>query len=137
MSKWRRLQQSQPSLQGKMSESFLCIDCGFDTQPGCLNRAEAEMEITKQIAEGKKDWALPYHYTSQCEIYAVHDHVWDAAEMEPWGGCLCVGCLETRLGRRLTPDDFADRALNNLPGTSRLLERQGRHLSLGKWEEVA
>ena len=26
--------------------------------------------------------------------------------MEPWGGCLYVGCLEARLGRRLKPKDF-------------------------------
>jgi hypothetical protein len=47
------------------------------------------------------------------EYYMVHDHVWKAAGMEPEGGCLCIGCLEERLGRMLTPDDFKDCLLND------------------------
>jgi hypothetical protein len=65
-------------------------------------------------------------YNTQSEVYMVHDHVWKAAGMEPYGGCLCVGCLEKRIGRRLTPANFSDHVFNtNLPGTPRLLERQG------------
>jgi hypothetical protein len=26
--------------------------------------------------------------------------------MEPYGGCLCIGCLERRIGRKLKPKDF-------------------------------
>jgi hypothetical protein len=44
----------------------------------------------------------------------VHDAVWKAAGMEPYGGVLCIGCLEERLGRHLTADDFMDVPLNNL-----------------------
>jgi hypothetical protein len=29
-------------LKGPVSESWLCVDCGFDTAPGFLNRAELE-----------------------------------------------------------------------------------------------
>ena len=47
------------------------------------------------------------------EYYMVHDNVWKAAGMEPEGGCLCIGCLEERLGRMLTPDDFTDCLLND------------------------
>jgi hypothetical protein len=56
--------------------------------------------------------------------------------MKPWGGCLCVGCLEKRIGRELIPDDFdADHVFNYAyPGTPRLLERQGRYDPLGDWE---
>jgi hypothetical protein len=58
--------------------------------------------------------------------------------MEPYGGVLCVGCLEKRIGRRLTPDDFPDHVFNTTyPGTPRLLERQGRHDPLGDWEPLA
>jgi hypothetical protein len=124
-------------LQKKMSESYLCVDCGFDTQPGAMNRAEAEQAIDAQIAAGTRDWSLPTKIDSRAETFTVHDHVWNETGMEPWGGVLCVGCLEQRIGRRLTPDDFPDRALNNLPGTDRLLERQGRRRALGDWEEVA
>jgi len=31
------------------------------------------------------------------EWYDVHDHVWAAAGMAPYGGCLCIGCLEVAL----------------------------------------
>jgi hypothetical protein len=46
--------------------------------------------------------------------------------MEPMGGCLCVGCLEKRLGRRLRPKDFTRRPLNTMTGTDRLIERRNR-----------
>jgi hypothetical protein len=36
--------------------------------------------------------------------------------MAPFGGCLCVGCLEKRLGRRLRPKDFERDHGFNLPG---------------------
>jgi hypothetical protein len=42
-----------------------------------------------------------------------------------WGeGCLCIGCLEKRIGRRLKPKDFTDHPFNQLPGTPRLLNRR-------------
>ena len=56
--------------------SFKCIDCGIDT----LRLGE-------------------YPYT-------VHDGLWSQAKMRPDGGMLCVGCLETRIGRRLCSADF-------------------------------
>jgi len=36
--------------------------------------------------------------------------------MEPFGGCLCVGCLEKQLGRKLKPKDFERDHGFNLPG---------------------
>jgi hypothetical protein len=64
-----------------------CVDCGFDTFVGG-------------------------------EYYAVHDAVWKAAceaapRLHDGGGLLCIGCLERRLGRELTRDDFIiDNPLN-------------------------
>ena len=46
------------------------------------------------------------------------------AGMEPYGGCLCIGCLEKRIGRVLAPRDFPDHPFRLLPGTKRLLERR-------------
>jgi hypothetical protein len=49
--------------------------------------------------------------------------------MQPWGGCLCIACLEKRLVRRLKPKDFDHDHLFNsarIPGTRRLLDRRGR-----------
>ena len=48
--------------------------------------------------------------------------------MEPFGGCLCIGCLEKRLGGRLKPKDFQrGHPVNypNVPGTPRLMNRRG------------
>jgi len=40
------------------------------------------------------------------QAYMVHNDVWAAAGLTD--GWACVGCLEERLGRELTPDDFGD-----------------------------
>jgi hypothetical protein len=45
-------------------------------------------------------------------------------KMEGMGGCLCIGCLERRIGRRLKRKDFPDHELNWLSGTPRLRSRQ-------------
>ena len=48
------------------------------------------------------------------EYYMVHDELWAAAGMERLGGRLCIGCLETRLGRQLTAADFTPVEVNDL-----------------------
>jgi hypothetical protein len=49
--------------------------------------------------------------------------------MEDMGGCLCIGCLDKRLGRTLMPRDFLPRhPFNVLPGTELLVSRRG-----GRW----
>jgi hypothetical protein len=65
------------------------------------------------------------------ERYMVRDAVWAAAGMTPDGGCLCVECLERRLGRQLNHTDFIDGFIN-APGpySARLtaaLRRGARH----------
>jgi hypothetical protein len=139
MSKFRRLRQRHDfDFKGTLSESYFCIDCGFDTLPNNLNRAESEQDARAQIAAGRKNWRQRVRVNSRSETYFVHDHVWKTAGMEPWGGCLCIGCLEKRIGRRLMPDDFADHVFNTYwPGTQRLLERQGRYDPLGDWDDAA
>jgi hypothetical protein len=95
--------------------SAFCKDCGIDTEP----------------------W--PPHRGTQ-EHYVVKDHIWQQAGMPlgkmdsdnylaiTGGGILCVGCLEKRLGRLLTIDDFSPITLDLLKGcqnTPRLLSRVG------------
>jgi hypothetical protein len=46
------------------------------------------------------------------EYYTVHDAVWADAGMGD--GCLCIGCLESRLGRRLHRADFTSAPVNDL-----------------------
>jgi hypothetical protein len=54
------------------------------------------------------------------ENYAVTDAVWEAALLpgEKLVGCLCIKCLERRIGRRLTPADFTAAPIN-APGWDR------------------
>jgi len=62
------------------------------------------------------------------EWFMVHDEVWAEAGMpidekhEYSGeGVLCVGCLEQRLGRRLTSKDFPQLPVNDLDWQSERL----------------
>ena len=67
--------------------------------------------------------------SAQSEVYYVHDFIWERAGMKKGkgcSGCLCIGCLEKRIGRKLMPMDFPPHPFLQLPGTPRLLERQGR-----------
>ena len=61
----------------------------------------------------------------RCESYMVQKAVWEEAGMERDGGYLCIGCLERRLGRMLTPRDFTDVPINDLDPsqTKRLVSR--------------
>jgi hypothetical protein len=49
------------------------------------------------------------------EYYMVKDELWEQAWPGSTGSSdlLCIGCLEERLGRKLTPADFADCGLNH------------------------
>jgi hypothetical protein len=59
------------------------------------------------------------------EYYRVTNELW--ARVNPGGdGMLCIGCLEKRLGRELTPDDFPSCSDDrDYPKSQRLLERLG------------
>lgn len=46
------------------------------------------------------------------EFYFVHTDLWLSAAGSK-EGMLCVGCLEERIGRRLTSDDFPDVTINS------------------------
>ena len=91
MSKWRPLQEPALDFKGTMSESYLCI-CGYNTAPGNLNSAEAEEEAARQMRSGKRKWKILVTHDRRSETYFVHDHVWKAAGVEDWGGCLCIRC---------------------------------------------
>jgi len=59
------------------------------------------------------------------EYYMVNNDLWKQHGTEQ--GMLCIGCLENRMQRQLTADDFTDCALNNgIYGQSpRLQQRLG------------
>jgi hypothetical protein len=85
-------------------ESWLCVDCGFNTAPGFFGRVELERAF-----EVNGDQGVPQTIDSNSEVYFVRNVIWMKAGMKPWGGCLCIGCLEKRLGRRLKPKLFLPR----------------------------
>lgn len=66
-----------------------CLDCRVDTAP-----------------DHNSDW----------EWYMVKDEVWAEAglraDRKSHGEFLCIGCLESRLGRELTPEDFGPEPVN-------------------------
>jgi hypothetical protein len=100
-------------------ETWECVDCGFNTFPGGATAATCKA-IVAGLMEG-----FTIRLDDQCEVYMVRTTIWEAAGMDGLGGCLCIGCLEERLGRRLKPRDFMRRhSLNVIPGTERLLSRR-------------
>lgn len=62
------------------------------------------------------------------EYYMVKFNVWKQANPAERADFLCIGCLEARLGRTLTPEDFALVPLNFISKdkqSDRLLDRMG------------
>lgn len=98
-------------LRGTVPESWACIDCRINTAPGFLNREQTERAFAR-------DWNKNF-------LKSIRSKIWEAAGMEPKDGCLCIGCLEKRLGRALSPNDFLrGHPFNVMPWTARLLERR-------------
>lgn len=113
-------------MTGLIPDSYVCIDCGTDTWPGHQTRAAIEQSLRAARAAGKKWRGTKLTFTAETQVYYVHPHVWAASGVDFWRGCLCIGCLEKRIGRQLRPFDFInDNPFNdpNLPGTQRRLER--------------
>jgi hypothetical protein len=77
---------------GDRTDSYACVDCGMDTAPGIQSKERTEKALA---AYGSIKWTV----CENSEVYFVRSRVWEAANMDGWGGCLCIGCLETRLGR--------------------------------------
>jgi hypothetical protein len=114
-------EEPKRSLKGIVSEHHNCIDCGVNTNPGAPPR-----ELLEFLME--RDGHAQIGYNEESEVYIVRNKIWKAAGMEGYGGCLCIGCLEKRIGRRLRPKDFpADHPFNNpeWPCTDRLRDRRG------------
>jgi hypothetical protein len=109
--------------RGAAPESWACIDCGRNTAPGLSNRREIEQAFS---VVSNNNESITQTVTEDSEVYMVKPNVWKAAGMELFSGCLCIGCLETRLGRTLVPRDFMRKhSFNTMPGTERLLARRG------------
>jgi hypothetical protein len=120
-------------LRGLLPESWACVDCGINTAPGLFGRARME----QALALNWNDHGIKQTVDDLSEVYTVKPTIWKASRMKDMGGCLCIGCLEMRLGRNLIPRDFLrNHPLNSLPGTERLLTRRRRPVT-GRWGSMA
>jgi hypothetical protein len=108
-------------MRGVIPESWACIDCGINTGPGLLNRVQVE----RAFAADWNNQGIQQTVDEWSEVYTIKPAVWRAAGMDDFGGCLCIGCLEIRIGRTLVPKDFKrNHPFHWLPGTKRLLARR-------------
>ena len=124
-SRWTILHQKPAGahldLVGRVPETWLCIDCGVNTAPGLSDRRQTE--AADIIIRGGSDGSVG----ADSEVYCLTDAAWKLTGLEGWSGCLCIGCLEKRIGRRLRPADFEPgHPFNEMPGSKRLLKRRGR-----------
>ena len=54
-----------------------------------------------------RDCGVDTYGATDREWYHVHNEIWVSAGLPVYGsGFLCIGCLEARLERQLTPADF-------------------------------
>ena len=47
------------------------------------------------------------------EYYMVHHFIWQQTGLGPYDGMLCISCLENRIQRQLTSEDFSNFPVNN------------------------
>jgi len=110
------------AVQDNIVETWLCVDCGVNTAPGFPTGPEI------RIAFARGEEGVDLRLGRDTEIYDVKNSIWRQAGMRAWSGCLCVGCLEKRIGRRLRPKDFSPhdkKTWADAPCTERLLNRRG------------
>lgn len=86
-----------------------------------------QKSITRKLHNRRSKWdCVDCDTNTSYEHYFAKNEVWIGEAGMSETGMLCIGCLETRIGRRLTPDDFTDAHINNPkthPMTERLLSR--------------
>jgi hypothetical protein len=108
-------------LTGTLPESWACIDCGINTAPGLSTREQME----RAFAADWNNQGVKQTIDEFSEVYMVKTKIWKAVGMDAMGGCLCIACLEKRLGRTLTPRDFMrNHPFSQFPGTERLMARR-------------
>jgi hypothetical protein len=108
-------------LTGTLPESWACIDCGINTAPGLSTREQME----RAFAADWNNQGVKQTIDEFSEVYMVKTKIWKAVGMDAMGGCLCIACLEKRLGRTLMPKDFKrNHPFSQLPETERLMARR-------------
>lgn len=90
-----------------------CTDCGINT---AHMNDQGEWEFYMVTEE---TWQQAVGMPPAIDVDADFLSMWQVDAMPPAkdiGTFLCIGCLEARLGRTLTPAGFADCRINN-PGS--------------------
>ena len=108
------------SMKGVYPESHNCIDCGYNTAPGCPPRELAEFLMNR-------DGNVPMTYTRDFESLHRSQCRMESGGHGAVGRLSCIPCLERRIERRLRPKDFeCGHPLNwsELPCTERLRDRR-------------
>jgi hypothetical protein len=82
-----------------------------------------DMHASEQCMDCEK------HQREFDEYYMVHAEIWYSVVigLEEYG-LLCIGCLEDRLGRELTPKDFTSFSVNSKENARRYSWRQKRRM---------
>jgi hypothetical protein len=84
----------------------------FVTRDGKTERIGVVQSYEEAMMVAKQPDGLPIRDWKQCvqcgkvwpESFSVHNRVWHEAKLGK--GLIHIGCLQDRLGRLLTPDDF-------------------------------
>lgn len=98
--------------------SWECVECGMNTAPGCTNARQ----MLKAFGRGED---AIQEFDDRTEVYCLRASLWEIATNGNTREILCIGCVESRIGRRLRPKDFSSRnELNLVPGTDRLISRR-------------
>jgi hypothetical protein len=97
----------------------------FEELPSELAARLAEAELAHQ--EERAFYCLDCDVDTYAidEYYILHHSVWRRAN-PAIAGMLCLGCLERRLGRQLTPEDFAPSLVNDHPECRRSTRLRAR-----------
>ncbi len=90
-----------------------CRHCNPDRMLAAISKAFHPQVLSKEDLMPCADCGI---YTIGGEYYMVRDDVWERASKQRKFrfDFLCIECLENRLGRTLTYDDFTDCPLNDL-----------------------
>jgi hypothetical protein len=71
-----------------------------------------EAQRRRKQSEADRWRCLDCRTDTRTEYFMIHDELWIQTGIGHHGGKLCIACLEERIGRRLTSDDFLDVPIN-------------------------
>ena len=87
--------------EGGIGLSDLCLDCKVDP-----------LKINEYYMVHDKVWAKAGMKNTLRGILAPRDYFGSPWQISIGSELLCISCLESRLNRILTPDDFSDLPIN-------------------------